>query len=97
MTNKSTYGEDVSVTAENQFSDPLYVRPQELGTVTITGTFVGTITLQFRLGNTSDWVDRDSKTSGGRWYFQGGGDEWRIGCKTGDYTSGTAVCRIQGR
>ena len=56
-----------------------------------------TLTLQYRLQDEVDtWNDADSETVNGRYYFEGGGDYWRVGCKTGDYTVGNRTVRIQG-
>ncbi len=87
-------GNSVIITAQNQFSEGLFVEFR--GFVTLTGTWVATITLQLKLQGTSIWIDIDSVTSNGRYYFEAGRDMWRIGCKTGGYTSGTCTAKIQG-
>lgn len=89
-------GNIASIGAQNTFTNEIFIPKGEQGTVTITGTFDLTLTLQCRLINSSTWIDVDSVTAGPRYYFEGGNDYWRIGCKTGEYSSGTAEVRIQG-
>ena len=87
---------DASLVAENTFTGEIYVESNELVTLTITGTWAGTVTIQTQLFGSDAWIDIDSKTENGRWDIPAGGDNWRAGIKTGDYTSGTAVVTIQG-
>lgn len=76
-----------TISAENTFTDPLNVNGDY--SVQIEGTFVGTVTLQARDGDAGGWVDDTSWTGEisaagkkvGDWSF-------RLGIKTGDYTSG---------
>lgn len=89
-------GNTVTITDENQFTEEIFIEKGRQGTVTITGTFSATLTLQCRLINTTSWIDIDTITEGPRYYFEAGEDYWRIGCKTDDYTSGSATVRIQG-
>ena len=89
-------GNQVIASEENVFTEEIFIEKGKQGTVTITGTFDATLTLQCRLVNTTDWIDVDTVTEGPRYYFEGGNDYWRFGCKTGDFTSGDAEIRIQG-
>lgn len=83
-----------SITAENQFCDPAEI----IGyfNVSISGTWVGKVTAQrsFDLGST--WFDVETWTANTQEY----GFEpervvqYRVGIKTGEYTSGTAVVRL---
>lgn len=94
----------VSVTAENQFSDEIRVigvDANRIFTVTITGTWSATVVLQRSVGETGSWVDvaGASYTSNQAGIsFDDGLDNqivfYRIGVKTGGYTSGTAVCTL---
>lgn len=84
---------DKTITAENQFTD--FLRISEKGVVTLEGTFSATLTLQMKKGGTSGIIDVDTVTTGGRYTFDGYGDDWRIGVKTGGYSSGTIEARIQ--
>lgn len=60
----------------------------------ITGTWVGTVTLQRSVGVTDAWVEVDTYTANGSGNINDGlADQsvyYRIGIDTGDYTSGTA-------
>lgn len=66
--------------------------------VTITGTFVATVTLQKSVGNDVDWDDVATYTGTTAVTLNDGLDNqivyYRIGIKSGDYTSGTATCTI---
>lgn len=87
------------ITAANQFSDPIRVTGVD-GTrafaVIITGTWVGTITLQYSVGAPGDWVDATSGTftSNVAISYDDTLDNqilfYRIGAKSGGFTSGTA-------
>lgn len=82
-----------SITAENTFSDPIQISGKF--NLSISGTFVGTVTVQRKRLNESTYRDVESYTTEteangeviGKW-------DVRVGIKTGDYTSGTAVVSI---
>ncbi len=80
---------EVTITAENQFSG--YVAPEadEDGSVTVIGTGSMTITLQVLPDGETVPIDVDSVTAAGRYTFAATRERHRIGCKTGDFTSGT--------
>lgn len=91
--------EEVEVTAQNQFSDPIRVTGVDATrqfAVIITGSWIGTITLQYSVASPGDWVDATSGsyTSNVAVAYDDTLDNqiiyYRIGCKTGDYGSGTA-------
>ena len=93
-----------SISAENNFSDWIYVDSDELVTITLQGTWVGTVTVQYALNQDYEAndgsptaLDLETKTENGRWDWPGGGDWWRFGVKTGEYTSGTVNGTIQGK
>lgn len=82
------------VSAENTFSDGLYVVGDF--NLSISGTFVGTITVQRSFDQGSTWRDVDTFTAP---IETAGSDPepvvvYRAGIKTGEYTSGTASIRI---
>ena len=83
-----------SITAENTFTDAVDIFG--LFNLSISGTWVGTVTLQRSFDFGATWVDVTTYTAN----IQDAGDEpeklvvYRAGIKTGEYTSGTAVIRI---
>ena len=81
-----------SISAQNTFSDPANV--EGYFNLSISGTFVATVTVQ-RSTDKSTWVDVDSFTAPTE---QVGFDPeymyYRVGVKTGNYTSGTVVIRL---
>lgn len=88
------YAFSKSVTAENVFTDILPVRTKLRVSVSVSGTFVATVTLQRRLDG-ANWRDVESWSSEiETTYVVDEPSELRLGVKTGDFTSGTAVCRI---
>lgn len=83
-----------SITAQNTFSDGLYV---EGGfNLSISGTFSATVTVQRSFDQGSTWRDVDTFTAPIETF---GTDPepvvvYRAGVKTGDFTSGTVDIRI---
>jgi hypothetical protein len=99
----SSLGQTVSasVTAENQFSDPIRVTGIDAGrvfSIVITGTWVATVTLQRSVGEPGDWTDVTTYTTNQSTSYDDTLDNqiiyYRIGVKTGGYTSGTADCQL---
>ncbi len=83
-----------SITAANNFTDPLSVRPEEGASVSVSGTWSATVHLQHRLDGTN-WRDVESYTANTeKVYTAGEGCDVRIGVKTGNFTSGTVVVRL---
>lgn len=84
----------VSITAQNTFSDPIRI----VGSfnVSISGTFVATVTAQ-RSDDGTTWNNVDTWTIPAE---EVGTDPilnyYRIGVATGNYTSGTVVASING-
>jgi hypothetical protein len=97
-----------TVSGADQWSDPVKVVGIGTGrslSWTVTGTFVGTVRLQRSVGNTTSWTDVTSGTgsftttvAGTFTYTDSGLDNqtvyYRVGIKTGEYTSGSAVVDI---
>jgi hypothetical protein len=81
----------MNITAQNTFTTPLLIQPGNSFDITVSGTFVATVVLQ-RSKDQVTWLDVASFTApventgsaGSAWYF-------RIGVKTGGFTSGTVV------
>ncbi|KKK79611.1 hypothetical protein LCGC14_2831750 [marine sediment metagenome] len=83
-----------SITAQNTFTDSLFLLPNVRVSVSISGTFNATVTIQRRLDGTN-WRDVESWTGEIETdYISGYQQDVRIGVKTGDFTSGTAVLYI---
>ena len=81
-----------SLSAENTFSDAATV--EGYFNVSISGTFVATVTVQ-RSYDGSTWHDVDSWTAPSEEVgFEPEYRAYRIGIKSGDYTSGTVEVRI---
>lgn len=95
-----------AITAENNYTtwiNPKLAFTKEFNSthflnISISGTWAGTVTLQRRFGSSDDARD----VTDGSWivniekslYDHEEGVEYRIGIKTGDYTSGTANVRL---
>ena len=86
--------QEADLTAENTFNTAVQIDVGERFTVSLSGTFVATITLQRRLDGTN-WRDVESYTvPTEKDGLAAEGQEVRLGIKTGDFTSGTAKVRI---
>ena len=93
-----------SLTAENTFTD--WLAPFKKSRITpgyidfaITGTWAGTITVQKRYkrgGTYTDPIDVEDYTTNEAKLIEDHvwGVEYRIGFKAGNYTSGTAIVRL---
>jgi hypothetical protein len=99
----TSVGQDVasSLSAQNTFTNPIRVSGVTSGRVfnlTITGTWAGTVTLQRSVGAVGAWTDVESHTTNQNKNYDDTFDNqiiyYRIGIKTGEYTSGTAVCSL---
>jgi len=82
------------ITAQNTFSDGLYVVGDF--NLSISGTFVATVTVQRSFDQGSTWRDVDTFTAP---IETAGSDPepvvvYRAGVKTGEFTSGTVSIRI---
>lgn len=82
------------ITAQNTFTPGVLIQAGNKFDVSISGTFVATVWLQ-RSKDNSTWRDVESFTApvektgeaGSAWYF-------RLGVKTGGFTSGTATVDV---
>ena len=90
-----------SIAAQNTFSNTIEITgvgESRRFAITITGTWVATVTLQRSIGTTGNWVDVTSYTTNQSTTYADQLDNqnvfYRIGIKTGGYTSGTAVCTL---
>lgn len=83
-----------SITEENQYSD--WVELKGLFNLSISGTWVATVTVQRSFDAGSTPLDVDTFTINEETYGTETEDGvvYRVGVKTGDFTSGTVVCRI---
>lgn len=81
-----------TITAQNTFTTPVQVNGWF--NLSLSGTFVATVTAQRSIDN-STWMDVDSFTTA---VEQSGMEPeiiwYRVGVKTGGYTSGSAVIRL---
>lgn len=82
-----------TITAQNTFTTAMNIQGQF--TISISGTYVATITLQRLLKDGVTWVDVDSWTSDTE---ENGisvvNMQYRLGVKTGDFTSGSVSVGI---
>lgn len=87
-----------SITAQNTFCDP--VRPVTERTVNLSvggSGWTATVTLQRSFDNGSTWLDVDSWTAPAERIFDPGTEGkviYRLGVKTGGFTSGTIPVRL---
>jgi hypothetical protein len=82
------------ITAENTFTDPLFITSKPFS-LSISGTFSATWTLQRSHDGGANWNDVVSDTVADE--LSGNepiGALYRIGVKTGNFTSGTVVVRM---
>lgn len=93
-----------TLTGEDEFTDDNSMRIIGVGDsrkfdLDITGTWVATVTLQRSITVPGDWTDVTSYTTNQDIVFDDGLDNqiiyYRIGIKTGDYTSGTATVTLE--
>ncbi|MDX1742938.1 MAG: hypothetical protein R3186_05010 [Ruegeria sp.] len=89
------------VTAQDTWSDPIKVTGvgnDRNFIITRTGTWVGTVTLQRSVGDVGAWADVTTYTTNGTVTYDDELDNsviyYRIGVKTGDYTSGTVELEL---
>lgn len=98
MTAVGSTGKEKSVTAQNQFTDNLFVRFRERASISISGTWTATVTLQRSFDQGSTWFDVDPEvpwTANIQTSFVCDEDcHIRLGVKTGNFTSGPVECRI---
>lgn len=99
----ASLGQTVSaaIAADNTFTSPIRVTGIDAGrvfSIVITGTWVATVTLQRSVGEPGDWTDVASYTTNQSTTYDDTLDNqiiyYRLGIKTGNYTSGTATCQL---
>jgi hypothetical protein len=84
----------ISISAENTYSDKLHLCGQF--NLSLSGTWVGTVTVQRSFDDGVTWLDVATFTANGEYV----GNEvepnvvYRMGVKTGEYTSGTIIGRL---
>lgn len=90
-----------TITAANSFSDPLDVQGGHENVrgggfnVSVSGTFVATVTLQRSFDGGTTWLDVATYTSPAEAVgFEPEGCLYRIGVKTGDFVSGSINVRV---
>lgn len=82
-----------TITGENSFTDP--VKLAGFFNLSISGTFVATLTVQRSFDNQVTWLDVDTFTAPTEDYGMEPEVCWyRAGVKTGDFTSGSLVVRL---
>jgi hypothetical protein len=87
------------ISAENTFTEnisPMYNNPSGALNLSISGTWEGTVTLQRSFDEGENWYDVDEFTLNIQTLLADYelGVRYRVGIKTGDYTSGTASVRL---
>ena len=87
---------ELSIGAENVFTPPLALRAGDTATVSVSGTFSATVTLQREFADAlGTWHDVATYTQATETSYTAPETEYiRIGVKTSGFTSGAAVCRI---
>ena len=87
-----------SLTAQNTWnnSDGIEVDPRRPFNVSVSGTFSATVTLQRSFDAGLTWLDVWTTTEAAEELVDSVGSAvlWRLGVKTGGFTSGTAAVRI---
>lgn len=85
---------DKSISAQDTFTDPIEVS-EGLVSVSLSGTFSATVTLQRQFEGLSTWVDVKTYTAIDEENLECPEPmSVRIGIKTGNYTSGTVVLHL---
>lgn len=87
---------ETTITAQNQFTDPLQLDIKDRFSVTIGSGLVGTITVQVSYDGGTTWFDVKTYTLATVEISEPCAEnaKYRIGVKTGDFTSGTGVLRL---
>ncbi len=99
----ASVGQEVSsdLSAADTYTDPIRVvgiGTQRQFSLDVSGTFVATVTLQYSVGAIGSWVDVATYTGATSTTYDDGQDNeiiyYRLGIKSGEYTSGTATCAL---
>lgn len=93
---------DLDISAEDQWTGDIRVTgigDSRKFAITLSGTWSGTVTLQRSIGETGAWVDVTTYTSNTTTTYDDELDNYvayyRIGIKTGGYTSGTVTAALE--
>jgi len=91
-----TMKETANIGAENTFTSDIVVDGGESPFISLNGTWVGTVTVQRSLDNGSTWLDYYQYTSNITVSYEEiqDGVRYRVGIKSGDYTSGTVNAEV---
>lgn len=85
-----------TISAEDTFSDPIYLAKGERAEVSISGISGDTVSLQRRLDGTN-WRTMVTYTAAAERTVEADCDvEIRLGVETGNYSAGTVVCLLKG-
>jgi len=83
------------ITAQNEFTSAIRIAKVGIVAVEDTSSISATISLQVKPDGSSSWIDTgDTFDAEGAWSFDAAGEQYRVGVKTGDFTSGTATLYI---
>jgi hypothetical protein len=84
----------MDITAQNTFTPAVFIQPGDEFDISISGTFVATVVVQ-RSKDGITWADVDSYTAPAEKTGRAGsGWNFRVGVKTGGYTSGTVTVNL---
>jgi len=86
-----------SITAQNTFTDPFAAPYSHDIAVSVSGTFGATVTPQRSIDDGETWADLDTTYTAAAEFniVPTDGCLYRVGVKTGDFTSGTVVVGIR--
>ena len=83
-----------SLTAENTWTDTIDI-PADNFSLSVWGTFVATISVQKTFDGGTTWLAVEDFTTPGEYIgTEPEGSKYRVGIKTGYYTSGTVELRL---
>lgn len=83
-----------SIAAENTFSDAVQLNAGQKAAISLSGTFSATVTLQRNIDG-ANWRDVQNFSAATEQTYEADcGQQVRIGVKTGNYSSGTAVALL---
>lgn len=87
---------EATITAQNTGTDAVQSDSGHVNLVGNFGNFVGTVHVQRRFGASGDWIDVASYTASFNKIAKEieSETEYRIFCKTGNYTSGSGYFRV---
>jgi len=85
----------MDISAQNTFTSPQLIQGDKGFDISVSGTFVGTVSAQLSKDGTTNWIDIGNTTAptvltaspASAWFL-------RVGIATGGYTSGTAAVEV---